>query len=91
MIRPSKEEEGYRTGSDIPMVHPEKSICRIWRDVASSPRGMILTNSRSASCSAQSDYVGLDIEICPDALYMQLTGKTIEQMSLDVEVAGRDG
>ena len=30
-----------------------------------------------------------DIELCPDALYMQLTGKTFEQIPLDVEVAAR--
>ncbi len=33
---------------------------------------------------------GDNIELCPDALYMQLTGKTFEQISLDVKVGARD-
>ena len=83
MIRPTEVEprDGYRirlsysdgTSGEIDLAHlAGRGVFKAWND-----RKRFET-VRITSCGAIA--WGNDIELCPDALYMRLTGKSVEEM-----------
>ena len=93
MIRPIEVEarEGYRiwlrysdgSSGEIDLSHlAGRGVFAAWDELGRFQRVRVAPHRAIAWDS--------DIELCPDALYMQLTGKTFEQIPLDVEVAAGD-
>ena len=83
LVQPTAvEPRGVTASGSATRTDPqERSICRIWpAGVSSQPGTTGLTSEKVHITEHRSIAWDDEIELCPDALYLQLTGLSVEEL-----------